>query len=143
MSNHESPFRPARFVTRKIIQSACKIASGSKELLTLGNLDIVRDWGWAPDYVDAIWRVLQQDQPQDYLIATGESHSLEEFVDLAFASVGLDWRDHTKSDKQLLRPTDIRLSYVDPGKAREYLDWVATIRFNELINRLIAAEQAI
>ena len=141
LSNHESPLRPPRFVTRKIVATACRIATGSGERLLLGNLDIVRDWGWAPEYVEAIWRILQQEQPDDFLIATGESHALDEFVHLAFAAVGLDWRKHTQTDAHLLRPADIRLNYVNPGKARAQLGWSAAVRFPELIRRLVAAEQ--
>lgn len=140
LSNHESPLRPPRFVTRKIVAAACRIAAGSAETLQLGNLDIVRDWGWAPDYVEAIWRILQQEQPDDFLIATGESHALAEFVRLAFAAVGLDWREHTRTDTHLLRPADIRLSHVNPGKAQALLGWRASVRFPELIQRLIEAE---
>lgn len=141
LSNHESPLRPQRFVTRKIVATACRIADGSGERLLLGNIDIVRDWGWAPDYVDAIWRILQQEQPDDYLIATGESHALAEFVRLAFSTLGLDWREYTQTDAKLLRPADIRLSYVNPVKAWDRLGWSATVRFPELIRRLVTAEQ--
>jgi GDPmannose 4,6-dehydratase len=97
--NHESPLRPERFVTQKIVQAACRIASGSQERLQLGNLDVQRDWGWAPEYVMAMWQMLQQDQPEDFVIATGETNSLEDFVATAFSCVGLDWQEHVDIDK--------------------------------------------
>ncbi len=119
--NHESPLRPERFVTRKVVAAACRIAAGSQERLRLGNLDIHRDWGWAPEYVDAMWRMLQQDAADDYVIATGESHKLEDFVRLAFSAVGLDWRNHTEVSRELLRASDIRTSSGNSAKARARL----------------------
>ena len=121
--NHESPLRPERFVTQKIVRAACRIAAGSAERLHLGNLDIQRDWGWAPEYVDAMWRMLQQPAPQDFIIATGETRPLQDFVDEAFKSVGLNWRDHVGSDPALMRPTDIAVSRADPSRAAEKLGW--------------------
>ena len=115
--NHESPIRPARFVTRKIIGAACRIANGSSEILSLGNLQIRRDWGWAPEYVDAMWRVNQRDVAGDYVVATGQSHSLEEFVSEAFLQLNLNWRDHTLVSKDLFRPTDILEGKGDARKA--------------------------
>lgn len=140
--NHESPYRPARFVTRKIIAAACRIAAGAHEALRLGPLDVVRDWGWAPEYVDAMWRMLQQETPEDFVIATGASHSLGDFVALAFDSVGLDWKQHVESDPALHRPLDIMFSSGDPAKAKRLLGWTATTQFPQLIARLVAAEQA-
>jgi len=121
--NHESPLRPARFVTRKIITTACRIANGSAEKLELGKLDIVRDWGWAPEYVDAMWRMLQQDKADDFIIATGEANSLEEFVSCVFDSLGLDCRDHVVSNSAFFRPTDLLWSQGNPAKALEVLGW--------------------
>jgi len=139
--NHESPIRPQRFVTRKIVAAAVRIANGSGERLQLGNLDIQRDWGWAPDYVDAMWRMLQLPEPEDFVVATGDCHSLSEFTSLTFAEVGLDWKDHVDTDASLLRPSDIARSVGCADKAREKLDWSATVRFREIIKRLVAAER--
>jgi GDPmannose 4,6-dehydratase len=141
--NHESPLRPARFVTRKIVASACRIAAGSRERLSLGRLDISRDWGWSPDFVDGMWRMLQQERPEDYVIATGEPHTLESFVSNAFAEVGLAWRDHVDIDTSLFRPSEIAHSAGDPSKALHGLGWQASVQFPELILKLVAAEQAI
>ncbi|MEJ2009034.1 MAG: GDP-mannose 4,6-dehydratase, partial [Acidobacteriota bacterium] len=105
--NHESPLRPERFVTKKIVSAACRIAAGSREKLHLGNISISRDWGWAPEYVEAMWLMLQQPEAGDYVIATGETHRLEEFIEGAFMNVGLNWRDHVEADPTLIRPTEI------------------------------------
>lgn len=137
--NHESPLRPARFVTQKIVAAACRIAAGSAEQLQLGNLSVARDWGWAPDYVDAMWRMLQQPAPQDFVIATGEAHSLSDFVSEAFAAVDLDWREHVVSDPTLFRPTDIDVSVGDPSLAAARLNWVANTRFQGIVQKLIRA----
>ena len=107
--NHESPLRPSRFVTRKV----AKIGAGSRERLALGNLSIHRDWGWAPDYVEAMWRMLQRDQPDDFVVASGVAHSLEELVAMAFAEIGLNWRDHVDYDSSLVRSSDIMCSLGD------------------------------
>lgn len=138
--NHESPLRPQRFVTRKIIASACRIARGAHEQLQLGNLGIVRDWGWAPEYVEAMWLMLQREQPEDFVIATGESHSLEQFVQLAFSEVGLEWRDHVKVDSELYRPTDLQVSKADPSRAAEILGWNATTKMEGVVKKMIAEE---
>lgn len=138
--NHESPLRPARFVTRKIIASACRIAAGSEERLDIGNTDIIRDWGWAPEYVDAMWRMLQQDSPDDYVIATGSACSLNDFIAETFAALNLDWRDHVRVDPGLFRPTDLQRSQADPTKAAERLDWRAQMRVPEIVRAMIAAE---
>ncbi len=140
--NHESPLRPERFVTRKIIAAAARIAAGSREKLSLGNLDIHRDWGWAPEFVDAMWRILQQDRPEDYVIATGTTHSLEDFVAMAFAQQGLDWREHVQCDPKLLRPTDIRYNAGNPRKALDDLGWQATVTLPEIIRRMLLASKA-
>lgn len=140
--NHESPLRPERFVTQKIIRSAARIAFGKADSLTIGNLDIHRDWGWAPEYVDAMWRMLQQDEPADCVIATGRSASLEEFVALSFRYFGLDWRKHVRHDAALLRPSDIRYGAADPSLARERLGWMASVSFEELIARMCRAAEA-
>ena len=141
--NHESPLRPARFVTRKIVSAACRIADGSGERLSLGRMDISRDWGWSPNFVDAMWRMLQQDVPSDYVIATGESNTLESFVATAFAQVGLDWSAHVDIDHLLFLPSEITHSVGNPAKALKELDWHAEVAFPELIARLVQAEQAI
>jgi GDPmannose 4,6-dehydratase len=138
--NHESPLRPVRFVTKKIIATACRIAAGSREKLVLGNTAIQRDWGWAPEYVEAMWLMLQQENPQDFVIATGQSHSLEEFVALAFSQLGLDWRQHVVSDPNLFRPSDIQFSKADPNKARDLLGWQAQFKMPEVVRGMVEAE---
>ncbi len=138
--NHESPLRPARFVTKKIVTAACRIAAGSQEKLRLGNIAIQRDWGWAPEYVEAMWLMLQQENPGDYVIATGESHSLEEFVAAAFAQVGLQWQDHVVIDPELFRPTDIAVSRGNPQKAAGALGWRARYRMAEVV-RLMCQDE--
>jgi len=135
--NHESALRHRRFVTRKIVESALRISAGSDEFLSLGRLDIVRDWGWAPEYVDAMWRMLQQDSPEDYVIATGLPSSLNDFVESVFAVLGLDAKRHVRSDPALLRPSDIAWSLGDPRRAEERLSWRAETRMPEVANRLV------
>jgi len=137
--NHESPLRPARFVTRKIVDSAVRIANGSDEVLTLGRLNIVRDWGWAPEYVDAMWRMLQQEEPGDFVIATGISVSLEHFVSDVFASVDLDWREHVESDPKLFRPSEINWSQGDASLAKLRLGWEAHTKMPELARLMVGA----
>uniref|UniRef100_UPI0040564387 GDP-mannose 4,6-dehydratase n=1 Tax=Candidatus Electronema sp. TaxID=2698783 RepID=UPI0040564387 len=139
--NHESPLRPERFVTGKIIAAACRIAAGSEEKLHLGNMDIRRDWGWAPDYVRAMHLMLQQERPQDYVIATGRSRALEDFVRLAFEEVGLNWRDHVISDKKLLRPTDIREGCGNPAKAERELGWKAAFQLEDVVREMVRARK--
>lgn len=136
--NHESPLRPERFVTQKIIRAARRIAEGNKEKLHLGNISIARDWGWAPEYVDAMWRILQQDEPEDYVVATGETNTLEEFVAEAFKCHGLDWRDHVVTDPSLLRPSEIMVSRANPAKAEKRLGWRAEYRMRDVV-RMMAA----
>lgn len=135
--NHESPLRPERFVTQKIISAARRIAEGSTERLALGRVDIVRDWGWAPEYVDAMWRIMQQTEPDDYIIATGEANSLQDFVAEAFAIAGLDWRAHVDSDPTLFRPTDVAWSQGNPEKAARQLGWRAGTRMRGVVARMM------
>jgi GDPmannose 4,6-dehydratase len=139
--NHESPLRPERFVTRKIVASACRVAAGSQGQLELGNISIQRDWGWAPEYVEAMWLMLQQDKPQDYVIATGESHSLEEFIETAFLCLGLDWQKYVVLDPALLRPADITVGKADPTRAREHLGWQARYRMQDVVRMMVEAEK--
>jgi GDPmannose 4,6-dehydratase len=139
--NHESPLRPIRFVTRKITAAAANIAAGSKERLTLGNLSICRDWGWAPDYVEAMWRMLQCPQPDDFVVASGTAHSLEEFVATAFLKIGLDWRDHVDHDPSLIRSSEITYSLGDPTKAAKVLNWHSAVKMPEIVGRMICAER--
>lgn len=141
--NHESPLRPERFVTQKIVRAACRIAGGADEILTLGNLDIHRDWGWAPDYVDAMWRMLQQDSAEDYVIATGRTVSLQYFVQKAFAHFGLDWRRHVEQDPGLLRPSDIRYGAADVTLAFTRLGWQARHDVDDVIAAMCHGARAV
>jgi GDPmannose 4,6-dehydratase len=138
--NHESPLRPARFVTKKIVSAACRIAGGSREKLHLGNIGIQRDWGWAPDYIEAMWLMVQQAHPDDFVIATGESHSLEEFVATAFTQVDLNWRDHVVIDPALFRPTEIAISRGNPQKSRETFGWQASHKMKEVVTLMVEDE---
>lgn len=138
--NHESPLRPERFVTRKIISAACRIAAGSGEKLQLGNISIARDWGLASEYVDAMWRMLQQETPVDYVIATGETNTLEVFVAETFAQLDLDWQEHVSTDPSLLRPSEIMVSRGNPGKADKELGWRAENRMRDVVRIMIDAE---
>ncbi len=131
--NHESQLRPERFVTQKIISAARRIANGSTEKLQLGRLDISRDWGWAPEYVEAMWLMLQQGAPEDYVIATGQTHTLEYFVSEAFLAFNLDWRDHVAQNPEFFRPTDLQISCADPVKAETILGWKASKGLDEVI----------
>jgi GDPmannose 4,6-dehydratase len=138
--NHESPLRPSRFVTKKIVDSACRIANGSTEKLTLGNIAIERDWGWAPEYVEAMWLMLQQKEPDDYVIATGTSRRLEEFIDIAFTRLGLKWRDHVVQDRRLFRPTDFAVGRANPSKALSKLGWKAKLKLENTVAMMIDAQ---
>ena len=138
--NHESPLRPERFVTRKVIAAAHRIAGGAKETLHLGDLGIARDWGWAPDYVEAMWRMLQQKEPDDYVVATGQTHRLEDFVAAAFTEVGLDWRAHVVSDPGFARPNELRTSRANPAKAQARLGWKARYAMADVVRLMIEAE---
>lgn len=139
--NHESPLRPARFVTRKIVAGAVRIARAGGGELRLGDLSVSRDWGWAPEYVDAMWRMLQRDTPSDYVIATGQTHALSDFVEAAFAAVGLTAEDHVTSDPGLARPADISVSRGDPARAARDLDWRATRKMDDVVAEMVRAEQ--
>lgn len=138
--NHESPLRPERFVTKKIVAAACRIAAGSGEKLRLGNLSIQRDWGWAPEYVKAMWLMLQQDKPEDFVVATGKTHSLEEFAAAAFDQLNLDWRNHVEVDATLLRPADIDAGRADPSKAAQTLGWQAQHTMPDVVRMMVQAE---
>ena len=137
--NHESPLRPERYVTQKIVRAAARIAKGSSEKLHLGNLDIYRDWGWAPEYVEAMWLMLHQDQPQDFVIATGKTVSLEYFVERTFAYFGLNWQQFVVSDPSLMRPADIRFGKANPEAAKRLLGWEAKINVDGVIEKMCEA----
>jgi GDPmannose 4,6-dehydratase len=139
--NHESPLRPERFVTRKVVAAAHRIAMGSGEKLKLGNLKIQRDWGWAPEYVEAMWLMRQQQTALDYVIATGELNTLEKFVALAFAEVGLDWKDHVETDPAFLRPTELAGGSGDPSLARTNLGWIAKSRMADVVRMMVEGER--
>jgi GDPmannose 4,6-dehydratase len=137
--NHESPLRPERFVTQKIVRAAARIHAGSNDRLELGNIDIRRDWGWAPDYVEAMWLMMQQQKPDDYVIATGMTHSLEYFISQAFSYFGLDWKEHVSFSNQLFRPSDIKESRGNPEKAKERLGWYARSKVDDVIRLMCEA----
>jgi GDPmannose 4,6-dehydratase len=138
--NHESPRRGIEFVTRKVTDGVARIKLGLARELRLGNLEARRDWGFAGDYVDAMWRMLQQDQPQDYVIGSGETHSVRELVELAFAHVGLDYRQHVVSDPKYYRPAEVDLLLADPSKARRELGWTPKVGFAELVAMMVDAD---
>jgi GDPmannose 4,6-dehydratase len=140
--NHESPLRPARFVTRKIVAGACAIQRGQQQRLQLGNINIARDWGDAAEYVDAMWRLIQLDQPTDLVIATGRTYSLQDFVASAFSAVGLDWRAHVDIETSLRRPSDIAYSAGDPAKAACVIDWRAKLSMIDVVQAMVEAELA-
>ena len=135
--NHESPLRPKSFVTQKIVLTAHRIANGSDEKLELGRLDISRDWGWAPEYVEAMWLMLQKKSSEDFVIATGQTHSLEEFVEEVFTQLGLNWQNHVEINNALMRPTDIAISKADPSKAMQKLNWKAKYKMREVVQMMI------
>lgn len=135
--NHEGPRRGVEFVTRKITDAVARIHLGLQRELRLGNLDAQRDWGWAPDFVRAMWLMLQQPEPDDYVIATGETHSVREFCQIAFAHVGLDWEGHVVLDDRFVRPAEVDLLIGDPSKAREKLGWSPTVSFPEMVRRMV------
>ncbi|MBO0351789.1 GDP-mannose 4,6-dehydratase [Phormidium pseudopriestleyi FRX01] len=139
--NHESPLRPERFVTQKIIAAACRIAGGSREKVNLGNISVQRDWGYAPEYVEAMYLMLQHPEPDDYVIATGETHQLEDFVAIAFSSVGLDWQEWVNIDTSLYRPTDIAIGRGNPDKAKAKLGWEATSKMPEVVRQMVEAKR--
>ncbi len=135
--NHESPLRGLEFVTRKISNTVAKIALGLEKELLLGNLDAKRDWGYAPDYVESMWLMLQQKEPDDYVIATNEAHSVKEFVEKAFDIVGLDWQDYVKVDKRFFRPLDVNFLQGDYSKAKKKLGWEPKVKFNGLVKIMV------
>ena len=137
--NHESPLRPERFVTQKIVRAAARIGEDRNRTLRLGNLDIHRDWGCAPDDVDAMWRMLQKDLADDFVIATGCTRSLENFVDCAFRYFDLDWKDHVRVENTLFRPSDLRFSHANPDKAAKQLGWTASADFEDVVSRMAEA----
>jgi GDPmannose 4,6-dehydratase len=137
--NHESPLRPERFVTQKIVRAAARISAGSKEKLRLGNMGVKRDWGWAPEYVEAMWLIMQQEQPDDFVIATGRSESLEYFTARAFGHFDLDWRDFATVDESLFRPSDIGTSSGNPTKATQTLGWSARTDIDGVIEKMCEA----
>jgi GDPmannose 4,6-dehydratase len=139
--NHESPRRGETFVTRKITRALARIEAGLQDKLYLGNLDAQRDWGFTPDYTDAMWRILQADEPDDYVIATGEMHSVREFLDEAAAHLGLDWQDVVEFDERYLRPAEVDALQGDPSKAREKLGWTPTVTFKQLVQIMVDADR--
>lgn len=138
--NHESPRRGETFVTRKITRAVAHIATGKQDKLYLGNLDAKRDWGYAKDYVRAMWLMLQQDQPDDYVVATGETHSVREFLDIAFNYINLDWQDYVDFDSRYLRPTEVDLLIGDSTKAVKKLRWEPSVTFRELVELMVEAD---
>lgn len=138
--NHESPRRGETFVTRKITQAVARIVAGQQKKLYLGNLDAKRDWGFAKDYVKAMWLMLQQDKPDDYVVATGETHSVREFLELAFQYVNLNWQDYVDFDPRYLRPAEVDLLMGDPTKAKQKLGWEPSVTFEELVGLMVEAD---
>jgi GDPmannose 4,6-dehydratase len=141
--NHESIRRGETFVTRKISRAVARIKAGLQDKLYLGNLDASRDWGYAPEYVEAMWMILQQDEPEDFVIATGEAHTVREFVELAFDRVGLDWQSHVEIDPRYFRPAEVESLCGDPAKAREKLGWKAKTSFEELVALMVDGDVAL
>lgn len=138
--NHESPRRGETFVTRKITRAIARIVAGKQKKLYLGNLDSKRDWGYAKDYVRAMWLMLQQDEADDYIIATHDTHSVREFLELAFSYVNLDWQDYVEFDKRYLRPAEVELLIGDPSKAKQKLGWEPSVTFDELVGLMVEAD---
>jgi len=138
--NHESPRRGETFVTRKITRAVARIKLGMDECLYLGNLDARRDWGYAPEYVEGMWRIIQADSPGDYILATNETHSVKDFVELAFSHVDLDWKQYVRYDKRYERPAEVDLLIGNPEKARKLLGWEPTVRFPELVRIMVDAD---
>ena len=138
--NHESPRRGETFVTRKITRAVARIKAGLQEKLFLGNLDSKRDWGYAPEYVEAMWRMLQQDKPDDYVVATGETHTVQEFLDVAFARAGLDPKKHVAFDERYLRPAEVDLLIGDASKAKKKLGWEPKVKFKKLAEIMVDAD---
>ncbi|OAQ38790.1 GDP-mannose 4,6-dehydratase [Pedobacter psychrophilus] len=139
--NHESPLRKERFVTKKIISTAYRIFKGENIKLRLGNINIRRDWGWAPEYVEAMWLMLQNEIAQDFVIATGKTTSLQDFIRITFELLGLNWKDHVEVDELLLRPTDISVGLANPQKAKEILGWNAKVHIENIIRLMLEDEK--
>jgi len=140
LCNHKSPLRPVRFVTQKIVTAACRIAAGSREKLQMGNIAIQRDWGWAPEYGEAMWRMVQQEHPDDFVIATGEGRSLEELVATALVQLGLDWHKHVVIGPVLFRPIEIAISRGNPRKSRETFGWQPRFKMKEVVTLMVEDE---
>jgi len=135
--NHESPRRGLEFVTRKVSNAVARIKLGLSNELKMGNLDAKRDWGFAGDYVEAMWLMLQQDEPEDFVISTGETHSIEELVEIAFTHACLEWKDYVVLDPRFVRPAEVDLLMGDSGKARDKLKWQPTVKFGELVRMMV------
>jgi GDPmannose 4,6-dehydratase len=140
--NHESPRRGETFVTRKITRAVAAIKKGKQKELYLGNLDAKRDWGYAPEYVEGMWRILQQPEAEDFVLATNETHTVREFVEEAFGHVGLDWQEHVKYDARYERPAEVDLLIGDPAKAKAKLGWEPQTRFKKLVQIMVDADLA-
>jgi len=140
--NHESPRRGETFVTRKITRAVAAIAAGKQDLLYMGNLDAVRDWGYAAEYVEGMWRMLQVDEPEDFVLATGRPSTVREFLETAFEHAGLDWEKHVRFDDRYLRPTEVDALIGDPSKAEQKLGWKATVHAPELARIMVDADRA-
>ena len=138
--NHESPRRGLEFVTRKVTDAAARIKLGLQTELLLGTLDARRDWGFAGDYVDAMWRMLQPDQPDDFVIGTGKTYSVRDLCETAFAVVGLDWQDFVRQDQRFMRPAEVDLLVADPSKAERELGWTPTVTFPQLVAMMVEAD---
>ncbi len=140
--NHEGPRRGETFVTKKVTRAVVKILQGEQDLLYLGNLEAARDWGYAPDYVEAMWLMMQQDEPDDYVIGTGESHTVREFCEIAFGLVGLDWEEYVRIDPKYFRPTEVESLRADASKASQKLGWQPRVTFRELVETMLASDLA-
>jgi GDPmannose 4,6-dehydratase len=141
--NHESPRRGPEFVTRKVSQAVARIALGVQDEIVLGNLDAKRDWGFAGDYVEAMWLMLQQDEADDYVVATGETHSIEDLLSVAFAAAGLDdWSRYVRQDERFMRPAEVDLLIGDPAKARDVLGWSPKVSFTDLVHMMVENDLA-
>jgi GDPmannose 4,6-dehydratase len=138
--NHESPLRKERFVSKKIVSTACRIANNSGERLQLGNIDIFRDWGWAPEYVEAMYLMLQHPIPEDFIVATGQTISLKEFIICVFDLLNLNWEEHVTIDANLFRPTDIEKGYADPSKVKRVLNWEPKYKAEDLVKKMVECE---
>jgi GDPmannose 4,6-dehydratase len=141
--NHESPRRGETFVTRKITRAVAQIKHGVQRKLYLGNMEARRDWGYAPDYVRAMWLMLQQREPADFVVGTGEAHSVREFVEMAFAHAGLDWQEHVEIDPRYFRPAEVDNLCADASKARKALGWEPSVSFGELVRIMVAADMKV